>query len=194
MASQSKKKKTESYQAAKNKFTEVPQGISPADIAKEFKNVFTGQCTTKMDIAFIAAEMLLHMGRGQMAAQLGFNFSHLSNADIATIKSETGILEFPTNPNQKSVVEKLFLGFVESVAHNDPALKKQKWKTNGNSDLPLIATLSFLVGNLAWQNRAPKARMTRDNVKDAFDAVSGVNCPPGNQGAGGGPWCDWMDL
>lgn len=193
MASQSKKKKTTSY-AAKDKFTEVFRPITPADIATEFKNVFAAQCSTKMDIAFIAAEMLLHMGRGQMAAQLGHNFSHLSNSDISTIKSQTGILEFPSNPNQKSVIEKLFLGFVESVAHNDPALKKQKWKTSGNSDLPLIATLSFLVGNLAWQNHTPGTRMTRNNVKDAFDAVSGVNCPPGNQGAGGGPWCDWMDL
>ena len=101
---------------------------------------------------------------------------------------------------QESVVEKLFLGFVKSVAHNDPALRKQEWKSKGNADLSFIAALSFLVGNIAWQKRAPATAtmpnppMTRDNVKDAFDAVAGKHCPAIAPKAGGGPWCEWMDL
>jgi hypothetical protein len=171
-----------------------------ARMAREVTLLVAGLCSTKMDVAFIAAEMLLHLGRGQMAAQLGHNFSHLSNSDLATIRAQTAIFEFPSNPNQESTVEKLFLGFVKSVANNDPALKKQRWKTAGNSDLPLIAALSFLVGNLAWQNRAtgspltPPPPMTRQNVKDAFDAVSGTHCPASGPQAGGGRFCDWMDL
>ena len=125
---------------------------------------------------------------------MGNNFSHESNADLDTIITEAAILRYPANPNQESIVEKLFLGFVKSVANNDPALKKQRWKTAGNSDLPFIAALSFLVGNLAWQNACPSKPMTRQNVKDAFDAVSGKHCPAIAPKAGGGPWCEWMDL
>jgi hypothetical protein len=165
-----------------------------ARMAREIALLVSGLCSTKMDVAFIAAEMLLHLGRGQMAAQLGYNYSHLNNAHLNTIMAETAILEHPGNPNQESTVEKLFLGFVKSVANNDPALKKQRWKTAGNSDLPFITALSFLVGNLAWQNRAPSTPMTRQNVKDAFDAVAGKHCPASAPQAGGGPWCDWMDL
>lgn len=168
--------------------------IEPARMARDFSILISSLCSTKMDVAFIAAEMLLHLGRGQMAAQLGHNFSLTSNTDLNQIISETAILEYPANPNQDSTVEKLFLGFVKSVAHNDPALKKQRWKTAGNSDLPFIAALSFLVGNLAWQNHTAGTPMTRQNVKDAFDAVSGTHCPTATPLAGGGPWCDWMDL
>ena len=190
MARPQKESKTKS-KSLKNKLTEIPLSISPADIAQEFKNVVANQCSTKLDVAFIAAEMLMHMGRGQMAAQLGHNFS---NADVPALMADARIIEFPVTPNQKSIVEKLFLGFAESVAHNDPALRKKRWKTDGNSDYPFIAALSFLVGNLAWQNHAPNTRMTRDNVKDAFDNVSAVNCPSPTPTAGGGPFCDWMNL
>jgi hypothetical protein len=170
---------------------------STASMATELAAFFGTQCSTKMDVAFIAAEMLLHMGRGQMAAQLGSNYTH---ADLPAIEARTAIFEYPATPNKDSTVEKLFLGFVKSIANHNPALRRQRWKTNGNSDLPFIAALSFLVGNLAWQNRAPATSsvpnptMTRQNVKDAFDTVSAQSCPASTPQAGGGPFCDWMDL
>lgn len=189
-----RQKATTTSKTSRNKFKEIPRAISPADIAKEFKNLVAAQCSTKLEVGFIAAEMLLHMGRGQMAAQLGHNFSHLSNADLQTIITETDILEYPASPNQPSTVEKLFLGFVKSIAHHDPALRQERWRTDGNSDLPMIAALSFLVGNLAWQRRAPNQRMSHANVKSSFDDVSSVHCPATTPTAGGGPFCDWMSL
>lgn len=197
-----KKKKAKSQSIA-----DVPTNVPPANrvdavgprateaaTEKELAAILANLCSTKMDVAFIAAEMLLHIGRGQMAAQLGHTYSHLSNSDLTLITAQTAIVENPTSPNQLSVVEKLFLGFVKSVANNNPALRKQRWKTPGASDLPDIAALSFLVGNLAWQNRTGSAPMTRQNVKDAFDAVSGAHCPAATPTAGGGRFCDWMDL
>jgi len=174
--------------------TKSSRRASEVGFAKEFEVFIGGLCSTRMDIAFIAAEMLLHIGRGQMAAQLGHNYSHEDNDHLDAVITEANIFEYPANPNQESIVEKLFLGFVKSVANNDPALKKQRWKTPGNSDLPFIAALSFLVGNLAWQNNAANTPLTRQHVKDAFDAVAGKHCPAIAPKAGGGPWCEWMDL
>jgi hypothetical protein len=181
------------------KIERPPARTDAARMARDFSILVGSLCSTKMEVAFIAAEMLLHIGRGQMAAQLGHNFSHENDDQLDEIMSETVIFDYPSNPNQDSTAERLFLGFVKSIAKNDPEGKKQQWKTNGNNDLPFIAALSFLVGNLAWQKRSvtatnPNPRMTRQNVKDAFDAVAGKHCPPNAPPQGGGPWCEWMDL
>lgn len=171
-----------------------PAGDRNAILVKEFATLVGGLCSTRMDVAFIAAEMLLHVGRGQMAAQLGHHYSHEDNAALNALRTDANIFEYPEKPHQESVVEALFLGFMKSVANNDPALKKHEWKTAGNSDLPFIAALSFLVGNLAWQQRSGTGPMSRADVKAAFDQVAGKHCPVGAPLAGGGPWCDWMDL
>lgn len=162
-------------------------------VKAELAGLLAASCDVKLDIAFIAAEMLMHLGRGQMAAQLGKNYSETSTSDLTTLMNEADIFKQPATPNHESTAESLFLGFVKSIAHNDPALKKQRWKTLGGSDLKFIGALSFLVGNLAWQNKAG-ATMTRDEVRAAFELVKAAQCPSSGTTAGGGPFCDWVFL
>jgi hypothetical protein len=151
-------------------------------------------CSTRW-IAFIAAEMLLHLGRGQWR-RCWVQCAHLNNAHLNQIISRRRFLR-TGNPNGRAPSEAVSR-LVKSVANTINL--RAGWKTNGNSDLPFVAALSFLVGNMAWQNRAPATStvpnppITRQNLKDAFDAVSSVHCPATPSSAGGGPFCDWMDL
>ena len=103
MASQNKKKKnTKPKNAAFDPVTILAKLDRPASkktaaiMEKELSVYIGGQCSTRMDVAFIAAEMLLHIGRGQMAAQLGHCVSHESNDDLNTLIAEAEI--FDTQP------------------------------------------------------------------------------------------------
>jgi hypothetical protein len=181
--------------ARKEKIGKLPfvyaNGLDKA--VAEIAGVLSTSCSVKMDIAFIAAEMLLHIGRGQMAAQLGQTFSETNPVHLNTLMTGANIFEQPAHPNQESTAEALFLGFVKSVVNNDPFLKKQRWKTAGNSDLPFIAALSFLVGNIAESSKTG-TKMSRADVKAAFEKVKAAHCPTGGSTAGGGPFCDWLFL
>lgn len=159
----------------------------------ELAAAMAASCDVKLDIGFIAAEMLMHFGRGQMAAELGQTYSETNPADILALMNTADIFKQPATPNHESTAEALFLGFVKSIAHNDPALKKKRWKTVDESDRKFIGALSFLVGHLAWRDKVGTT-MTRPEVKDAFEKVKAAQCPSSGASAGGGPFCDWVFL
>lgn len=163
---------------------------------RELAGMLAEQCPTKLGVAFIAAEMLFHMGRGMMAAEIADGKSssgRLAVTDYAIALGNLPIFEAPSTPTRPSIVEDLFQGFVKSIANHDPMLKRENWKTQVSQDRDDVCAYAFLMGNIAWQlaQNGGSAKVRRSDVEQAFNQVQAQWCSSSAQ-PGQGPYCDWM--
>jgi hypothetical protein len=141
--------------------------------------------------------MLVHFGRGQMAAEQGLNFAIadvpaviLGNANVHGTEiferpiALPGGVAAPGVLAIEGVVERMFRVFTESIAANNQA----GVFANNGSVRNKVCAYSFLLGNLAWQNRGAADNLTGDNVKANFEEIQKTCSPTGT--AGGGDFCN----
>jgi hypothetical protein len=134
----------------------------------------------KFEAGSVAAEMLVHFGRGQMAAQLaGGAGATYGVGDLQQVINDMDIFERNPAP---SPAERMFVVFAKSVAAS-----QKKGDFNLNSSVrKRVCGYSFLLGNLAWQHRhANKIRL--DELNEQF-ALLQAECTSVIV-AGGGEFC-----
>lgn len=93
--------------------------------------------------------MLVHFGRGQMAAEQNQNFT---TADVPTIVAGSGAIhgtEIVDRTGAPGIVERLFNVFTKSIAATNQVGVFASNSTTRNR----VCAHSFLLGNLSWQQR-----------------------------------------
>jgi hypothetical protein len=126
----------------------------------------------------VAAEMLVHFGRGQLAAEKGDKYTA---KDVGVVSPKTDIFK-RLLPNDVELTEKMFMVFAKSVAASN---KKGAYNID-SSVRRRVNGYAFLLGNLAWNNLNGAATLDLANLNTQLFALQ-QECGPAL--AGGGEFC-----
>jgi hypothetical protein len=163
------------------------QAVSPALLKWLVDQMLTPE--EKWEAAPVAAEMLVHFGRGQMRAQIELagntplaRLNVASAGDLQAISQETEI--FKRMVPAKEIVERMLEVFAKSVATSGDA--KDDF-TFDSAVRKKVCAYAFFLGYMSWLSKQP---LDMGAINSQFGVIK-THCPDPQANAGGGEFCSW---